>query len=245
MKTYKIGNKIKCIIRSSSAGNIGNKKMEFANQPYTVLKDVEASLTFEDKSSNAKNTFNKLSYYQDSLKEISISNVELNDKILNLIFSKNEDKPCSNVENVNTIYQQFQISTDVNKIYQVFVYNCDGELLAATGEIELPNGSSEYINLKEFDYYEPTKHTDLEEDILVFYTYEGNNSFKLCNESNQYLTLDLILEGNKDDELNKSYIHINKCELKVNKNMYFNRSLNAVDLKFIVINDNESYITLE
>ena len=245
MKTYKLGNKIKCIIRSFSAGKIGDQEMIFGNQPYTVLKDVEASLSFSDKTHSSKTSFVELAHNKDSLQEITFSNVELNDKILNLIFSKNEDKPCSTVENVNTIYQQFQISTDVDKVYQVFVYNCNGELLAATGEIELPNGSSEYINLKEFDYYEPTKHTDLEEDILVFYTYEGNNSFKLCNESNQYLTLDLILEGNKDDELNKSYIHINKCELKVNKNMYFNRSLNAVDLKFIVINDSESYITLE
>lgn len=245
MKTYKLGNKIKCIIRSFSAGKIGDQKMIFDNQPYTVLKDVEASLSFSDSTHNSKTSFVELAHNKDSLQEITFSNVELNDKILNLIFLKNEDKPCSTMENVNTIYQQFQISTNVNKIYQVFVYNCDGELLAATGEVELPNGSSEYINLKGFDYYDPNKHTGLEEDILVFYTYEGSNSFKLCNESNQYLTLDLILEGNKDDELNKSYIHINKCELKVNKNMHFNRSLNAVDLKFIVINDSESYITLE
>ena len=33
--------------------------------------------------------------------------------------------------------------------------------------------------------------------------------------------------------------------IMINKNMYFNRSLNAVDLKFVVIDDNESYITLE
>ena len=245
MKTYKLGNKIQCIIRSFSAGKIGDHEMIFGNQPYTVLKDVEASLSFFDNTHSYKTSFVELAHNKDSLQEITISNVELSDKILSLIFSKNEDKLCSTVENVNTIYQQFQISTDVDKIYQVFVYNCNGELLAATGEVTLPNGSSEYINFKEFDYYEPTKHTDLEEDILVFYSYEGSNSFKLCNESSQYLTLDLILEGNKDDELNKSYIHINKCELKVNKNMYFNRSLNAVDLKFIVISDNESYITLE
>ena len=245
MKTYKLGNKIKCIIRSFSAGKIGDQEMIFGNQPYTVLKDVEASLSFSDNTHNSKTSFVELAHNKDSLQEITFSNVELNDKILNLIFSKNEDKPCSTMENVNTIYQQFQISTDVEKIYQVFVYNCDGELLAATGEINLPNGSSEYINFKDFDYYQPTKHTGLEEDALVFYTYEGSNSFKLKNENSQYLTLDLILEGNKDDELNKSYIHINKCELKVNKNMYFNRSLNAVDLKFIVINDDESYITLE
>jgi hypothetical protein len=45
--------------------------------------------------------------------------------------------------------------------------------------------------------------------------------------------------------LNASYIHINKCSLSVNKNMYFNNSINATDLKFKVIDDGESYITLE
>ena len=83
------------------------------------------------------------------------------------------------------------------------------------------------------------------EDYLVFFTYEGEKSFKINRSESLYLTLDLILEGNADDEINTSFIHINKCALKVNKNMYFNRSLNAVDLKFIVIDDNESYITLE
>ena len=83
------------------------------------------------------------------------------------------------------------------------------------------------------------------EDYIVFYSYEGSNSFKFNRQMSQYLTLDLILEGNADDELNTSFIHINKCALQINKNMYFNRSLNAVDLKFVVINDNNSYITLE
>lgn len=247
MKTYKLGNKIKCIIRSYAAGKIGAQEMKYANQPYTVLKDVEASLTFSEKTSNSKQHFVELSHTIDNLQEITISNVELNDKILNLIFSKNEDKLCSTVENVGIDHQKFQISTDAQKIYQVFVYNCDGELIAATGEIDLPNGSADIIQLSKnnFEFYDSSKHLGLEEDALVFYSYEGLNSYKFGREDSQYLTLDFILKGNIDDELNASYIHINKCSLQINKNMYFNRSLNAVDLKFTVIDDKESYITLE
>ena len=85
MKTYKLGNKTKCIIRSFSAGRIGEQEMQYDNQPYTVLKDVEASLTFTDKNISSKSTFVDLSYNIDNLQEINISNVELNDKILNLI----------------------------------------------------------------------------------------------------------------------------------------------------------------
>ena len=79
----------------------------------------------------------------------------------------------------------------------------------------------------------------------MFYSAIGGLSHNISKTENLYLTLDLIITGNADDELNASYIHINKCAIFVDKNMYFNNSLNAVDLKFKVINDGESYITLE
>lgn len=228
MKTYKLGNKTKCIIRSFSAGRIGEQEIKYDNQPYTVLKDVEASLTFVDKNISSKSTFVDLSYNIDSLQEINISNVELNDKILNLIFSKNEDKLCSTMINCVAENNKIYITSPTNEIYQVFIYDVDGNLEQAYG----------ILNNMEVE-------VKRNEDYLVFFTYVGEKSFKINRSESLYLTLDLILEGNADDEINTSFIHINKCALKVNKNMYFNRSLNAVDLKFIVIDDNESYITLE
>ena len=228
MKTYKLGNKIKCIIRSFAAGKIGEQDMEYGNQPYTILKDVEASLTFKDHLVQGKNVFTELAYTEDNLQEITISNVEINDKILNLIFSKNEEKLCSTVENCMAENKKIYISAPTDKIYQVFIYDVDGKLEKAFGS----------LNTFEID-------VERNEDYIVFYSYEGSNSFKFNRQMSQYLTLDLILEGNADDELNTSFIHINKCALQINKNMYFNRSLNAVDLKFVVINDNNSYITLE
>ena len=228
MKTYKLGNKTKCIIRSFSAGRIGEQEIKYDNQPYTVLKDIEASLTFVDKNISSKTTFVDLSYNIDSLQEINISNVELNDKILNLIFSKNEDKLCSTMINCVAENNKIYITSPTDEIYQVFIYDVDGNLEQAYGVL---NNMEVEVNRNE--------------DYLVFFTYAGEKSFKINRSESLYLTLDLILEGNADDEINTSFIHINKCALKVNKNMYFNRSLNAVDLKFVVIDDNESYITLE
>ena len=228
MKTYKLGNKTKCIIRSFSAGRIGEQEMKYDNQPYTVLKDVEASLTFVDKNISSTTTFVDLSYNIDSLQEINISNVELNDKILNLIFSKNEDKLCSTMINCVAENNKIYITSPTDEIYQVFIYDIDGNLEKAYG----------VLNNMEVE-------VQRNEDYLVFFTYVGEKSFKINRSESLYLTLDLILEGNANDEINTSFIHINKCALKVNKNMYFNRSLNAVDLKFVVIDDNESYITLE
>ena len=62
MKTYKLGNKIKCIIRSFASGKIGSQEMQYGNQPYTVLKDVAASVTFESENRNPKSVFTELSY---------------------------------------------------------------------------------------------------------------------------------------------------------------------------------------
>ena len=225
---FQIGNQAKCIIRAYHAGAIGNTTIKYDNQPYTVLKDVEASLTFVDKNISSKSTFVDLSYNIDSLQEINISNVELNDKILNLIFSKNEDKLCSTMINCVAENNKIYITSPTDEIYQVFIYDVDGNLEQAYG----------VLNNMEVE-------VQRNEDYLVFFTYVGEKSFKINRSESLYLTLDLILEGNADDEINTSFIHINKCALKVNKNMYFNRSLNAVDLKFVVIDDNESYITLE
>lgn len=245
MKTYKLGNKIKCIIRSFSSGKIGEQDVPYANQPYTVLKDVEASLLFGNRETNAKSITRELSHNIEFLQEITISNVTLNDKILNLIFLKNEEKLCSTVENCTLKNKKLYLSKNLSEIYQVFIYNCNGELLAATGEYDASNGS---ISLDDsLEFYEPEKHTAVEEDVLVFYTYKQLDGVGFNLEQNiyQYLTLDFILEGNVDDESRNSYIHINKCSLRVDKNMYFNRTLNAVDLKFTIINDGESYMTLE
>ena len=193
MKTYKLGNKTKCIIRSFSAGRIGEQEIKYDNQPYTVLKDVEASLTFVDKNISSKTTFVDLSYNIDSLQEINISNVELNDKILNLIFSKNEDKLCSTMINCVAENNKIYITSPTDEIYQVFIYDIDGNLEKAYG----------VLNNMEVE-------VQRNEDYLVFFTYVGEKSFKINRSESLYLTLDLILEGNADDEINTSFIHINK-----------------------------------
>ena len=227
MKTYKLGNKIKCIIRSFAEGELCGQHV-IANQPYTILKDVEASLTFKDFTKQGKHLFTELFYGEDSLQEVTISNVELTDKILSLIFSKQENNLCFTVENCLASDGQIFINPPSEHVCDVFIYDVDGQL-----ENHLDELNTNQINVLR------------NEDYLVFYGFQVENSFNFNRQQEQYLTLDLIIEGNVDDTLNYSFIHINKCALQVNKNMYFNRSLNAVDLKFIIIDDGKNYITLE
>ena len=53
MNTYKLGNKITCIIRAYSSGKIGDMVMDYNNQPYTIVKSVNANLSFVDIDVNA------------------------------------------------------------------------------------------------------------------------------------------------------------------------------------------------
>lgn len=266
MKTYKLGNKIKCIVRAYSKGKIGKFDIKFDNQPYTILKDVEASLTFTEKTRDSKSVFTDLAYTAENLQEITLSNVELNDKVLNMIFSPKEEIFRSDSDDSVLIKNHcFQLNStlQVDNLYQVFVYNANGELLAATGKTDFSNN---IINLETFDEYYREKHLGLEEIGLCCYSYISDNAFKFRREEdeedeegrkeNRYFILDLVLEGNteenEEDTPTTSFIHIGKCAVRINKNMYFNRSLNAIDLKFIIVdnvvnkdNDNESYIILE
>ena len=239
MRTYKLGNKIDCIIRSFSPMSIGEDELIFSNQPYTILKDVKANMVFQTSEGSAKTRFTGLHYSVDSLDEITISDIELNNKILNLIFSKNEEKFTSQVVKCEVEDNKFYLPTSSSKIFQVFVYDINGKLIAATAEWD-----NDEVVLDEFEYVN-LPNEGYNNNCLVVYSTLGEVGYNINKTENLYLTLDFIITGNEDDELNASYIHINKCSLSVDKNIYFNNSINAIDLKFKVINDGKSYITLK
>ena len=231
MNTYKLGNKITCIIRAYSSGKIGDVVMDYNNQPYTIVKSATANLGFTDIDTTAKSSFTQLAYNNSKLSQVQISDVTLNDKILNLIFLKSEAKLVSKVENQiaddnNLIY----LTPIANEVYQVFIYNSNGELDKAIGT----HNTDEPIIVSE-----PNK------DYLICYQYEANKGYSLDKPENMYFTLDLLVTGNKEDNTSDMNIHVEKCALKIDKNMYFNQRSNAVDLIFTVLDTGENYIALE
>ena len=231
MNTYKLGNKVTCIIRAYSSGKIGDAVMDYNNQPYTIVKSATANLSFTDIDTTAKSSFTQLAYNNSKLSQIQISDVALNDKILNLIFLKSEAKLVSKVENQvaddnNLIY----LTPIANEVYQVFIYNSNGELDKAIGT----HNTDEPIIVSE-----PNK------DYLICYQYEANKGYSLDRPENMYFTLDLLVTGNKEDNTSDMNIHVEKCALKIDKNMYFNQHSNAVDLIFTVLDTGENYIALE
>lgn len=233
MATYKIGNKVTGIIRSFCAGKLGDINMQYDNQPYTLLKDIDVSLTFsEQDKSNTQGNKNLLEHNFDSLQFVSINNVKLTDRVLFLIYKENKEGPLFSKREEYTSDDEGKIYLNLpaDAIYQVFIYDDEGTLEAAFGEYTESTLTVEKVNT----------------DYSIYYSYEGEKSFFLEKPENFYVTIDFEALGNKDDGTQDMCIHIAKCVLKVNKNMYFtSNNSNAIDLTAQVIYTGDDYITLK
>lgn len=233
MKTYKIGNKVNVIIRATAPGKIGDTTITYANQPYTIVYGASASMTFKEKSRDANDSQKRVLGYNNSFVDtITFSDVEVNSKILNLIFSKSETKLAHNVEHYTTNEEKMIFFNTTDKIYQVFIYNDDGVLEQAYGT---------------YDASEPLLLQKPNRDYLIVYSYEAEKSLDLSAPNNTYWILDVEIIGNIDDQTSHMWIHLDKCVLESNKNLYFSHHANAVDLTFRALDglDVENYITLE
>lgn len=235
METYKIGNKVTCIVRAHSAGKIGDEVITYDNQPYTILRGTSADLRFKDVSRTARDDINRiLSHNMSIVDSITLSNIELTTKIMNLIFPKSKTKLAHVVENQDSDDNKRILLNNTGPICQVFVYDNDGAL-----EIESCLGEHNATLAL------PVKKAN--SNYLIVYSYEKECAYDLNNLNNIYLTLDLEIEGNTDDSFSKMWIHLDKCGLRVDKNMYFSQNSNAADLIFDIINDatTENYITVK
>ena len=233
MATYKIGNKVTGIIRSFCAGKLGGIDMQYNNQPYTLLTDIDVSLTFseQDKTSSQGNK-NILEYNFDTLQSVTINNVKLTDRILALIYKQNKEGPLFSKREIYTSDNEGKIYLNLPtaKIYQVFIYDDDGVLESAFGEY-----ADSTLTVQKADT-----------DYAIYYSYEGEVSYFLEKPENFYVTIDFEALGNKDDGTQDMCIHIAKCILKINKNMYFtSNNSNAIDLVAQVIHTCDDYITLK
>lgn len=236
MNTFGIGNSGTCIIRSSRAGQrIGDLVSTYANEPYTIING-EFDLSFDNNENNSDSMYDVLTYNYSFLNRITFSNITLTSKILKLIFPKSEEKIISYSEYFNSdeekvLYLNFK---GRDAIYQVFVYDGDGKLEAAYGE--LTESALEVLQ----------ENTD----YLVVYSVLCENSLNLDDTNREYFTLDIQSKANDENDSKNCHIHIEKAALRISKNMSFDNGLNTVDITFTVIKDKnhqsgENYMILE
>ena len=186
METYKLGNKVNGIIRAFAPCKIGDCVLQYDNQPYTTIKSATANLRFKDLQRDGRIQEGRaLAFSQSFVDSVQLSEIEVTEKILNLIFSKSEPNLAHKVENLdsddnNLIY----LSLD-ETVYQVFVYNDEGKLDQAFGT--LSNG-------------QPIRVSKPNSNYVVIYSYVTDYVLNLNSPQNLYWTLDLEVIGNIDDK---------------------------------------------
>ena len=235
METYKIGNRVTGIIRACHTGTLGTTEMTYDNQPYTIFKGAQATLSFSVSSRNMTNGQRNtvLGYNQTFPQELIVSDVKLTDKIMSLIYMKKEANLLCSAVKEKTSDKNCKIYFDdsLDERYQVFVYDVNGQLIAAEGTVV--GNEFTITNAEPFT------------DYLVIYNYLGSTTYDLSSAENIYIALDLIIEGSKDDTSQPMFIHLAKCNLRPNKNLRFTQITNTVDLTFEIIKSDDNVIVIE
>lgn len=231
MENYKLGNIGQIIIRTYNPID-GIYPTKYDNQPYTFLKDKEFAINFDNNTSDIKRrTVNELATSWGTIDSIEINDVELNSKILNLVYQPNESKICSRAENYDSDDEGMIYLTRPNNqtIYQIFIYNDDGDLETALDE----------LNSDELQVERPNSN------YFIIYNFEGRNAFNFSSNQKYYFTLDITTIMNEDEESQPCHIHIDKCQLRLDQRMTFKQSSNTIDLIFKVVGHTDNYICLE
>ena len=229
MYFYKIGNVSDVILRSVDASAIGSYNIKYGYEPYTILKDKEIEINFKSITKELKGSTNILQFNQDYPDELVVNNVELNDKILNLLYQPANEGICTEYQNcVSDEEGMVYLNNIKDKYYQIFIFNEEGNLESAYGELtesqlKVKNANSSY---------------------LIVYGFLGNKNYLIHPIENIYFSIDIITKSNSDDITFPTYYHFDKCALQISKDMYFDNNANTVNLKFKILDLDNSTISL-
>lgn len=104
MAEYKIGNKVDIIVRAFTSGKLGEMTIQYTNQPYTILRDTTATVSFANRETLVDQGEDiLLAFNHDNVSRINFSDVPLNDKILELLYEQNKDEAlCSEQQYVES-----------------------------------------------------------------------------------------------------------------------------------------------
>lgn len=220
----KTGGSVDILIRSYSGQVIAGKSYG-KNEPYTVLNNVNINFYTSQEGAGTGSNGNLL-YYNDAQPSIiTLMNVPLSEKVIDLIFLKNNKALKSHYfiaeADEHTLIMQH------NHVKNVFIYELETNNYIGFAE-EVDDKIIQDDNLINGNKY------------IVFYEYEDLNSkkqFNLVSPSNNYFTLDIFGKGNTNNNTADIFFKFKKCVLKTDTTLTFNEGLNTVNLSFKIIKD--------
>ena len=126
---HELPNLICAINEFSAVTELGRKALLFSILTATRAKAARLikwdQINFDNNTSDIKRrTVNELATSWGTIDSIEINDVELNSKILNLVYQPNESKICSRAENYDSDDEGIIYLTRPNNqtIYQIFIY---------------------------------------------------------------------------------------------------------------------------
>jgi hypothetical protein len=185
---YEFGSACDVVIRCKSKRTIGGKTYE-ANEPYTILRDVYVSVGYRTIASQADTTSNILAYREGLPDVVSISNIELNTKICDLIAERAQiecvNKFCESIGTNGKLYLP-ETPYDSN----IFIVHNNESITGFIKENDVLIG----------DFVDG-------EQYLVFYTVAATgDAFKFEVPSYGYFSLDIVGKGNSNKQTQNIYI---------------------------------------
>lgn len=232
---FAFGNKAQVIIRFASGRNI-NGVAYAAQQPYTILDNVEVSFRYDGSIVNVdhqgQSAGRLISTKRDFPTEVSINNVTLNSKLSELLFDVVDDESIvtrildSNESGLSSVLFLADTASD-------FFFFVDG--VVSTNYVWDNINKTFTIN----DY-------DEEKHYLVFYKEKiAAPKYHLSSPNNAYFTLEIFSQGNKSNELMNVYLNLAKCSLLIDKQTSMAQVNNTVTLVFSIIEDTNNYMVFE
>ena len=228
-QVFAFGSTVNVLIRCKTAMTINGQNYA-ANEPYTLLNNVNVSFDYGDNRSDINvHNGSLLAYKTDYPEELYIDNVTLTDKISQLLFKINNNtsevsiytKDCSDNFYIEMNAKDIFLYKNNNLITD-YTYN------AADGNIVINN-------------YDTTA------TYLLFYSYNiSQASYDLTSPDFSYFTLELFGTGNKTKETMDVYLKIASAKLLPTKNMSFKATEgnNSASLVFKIIKD-DNYIVFK
>ena len=176
MATYKIGNQVDCVIRAYNSAPIGEYKVTYDHEPYTIIKGENGLISFSSDNTDFSSKERNGGYATEKIDSFSLYNITLTDKILNLIYCKNEG--------FSITFHEKLLSGDDKKIY-------------------FSNGFGKTKKMV-FVYYSDDSAAELENAYYnIVYEVITNSTYSLNKRNNVYVSLDISTISNEDDNTSK------------------------------------------
>jgi hypothetical protein len=229
-KNISIGSSVDVILKVVSNRTIANKNY-VAGEPYTVLSNVGVNFSYGGAAQSISiQTGNLIDYLKQFPDTLTIQNVNLTQKIMDLLFV--EGSAAQKTEHCNLTERSTYISPNATNI---FIYQDNQRVPESSISYDATTGK---LTFKEL--------SDNFNNCVCFYNIAVDNCYSLETKNNAYFELDIVGKGNIEQDTSDFYMSLPTCALlPSNRFIFVPNSLNKINLVFSIIKSETGKLIIE